>query len=121
MTEEADRLSRIEASIDKLVERFDKLVDEGAKTRITVAELSATLRTHTERQTERTAARDLRCIDHEGRIRCVEQAGADEHGKQIEALQTEVRQLREWRARIAGIGAAIGAGGGFGLSKLFGG
>lgn len=99
----ADRLSRIE-------EKLDQLADDGIRTRVAVAELAATLRTHTERQTERTAARDMRCTDHEGRLRVIERTGADEHGGQIAALETEIRKLREWRARLAGIAAAIGAG-----------
>jgi hypothetical protein len=109
VSEGADRLTRIE-------EKLDRIVDDGAKTREKVAELAATLRTHTERQTERTAARDLRCTDHETRIRTVEGYDAEDH-------ETRLVALERMRWLLLGAAVALGVGGAKGwemLAKLAG-
>ena len=93
MSEGSDRLTRIENAVMELVAR--------------TSTMQATLDAHIRQQTERTANRDRRCDDHEVRIRALDDAGADEHGGQIAAMQEEIRALREWRIKLVGMAAAV--------------
>lgn len=102
MSADGDRLSRIEAALDKLVEQV-------GQARSDIAAVQATLAAHVRQQAERTANRDRRCDDHKVRLRALEDTGADEHGGQIVALQDEVRMLREWRVKLAGMAAGVAA------------
>ena len=57
----------------------------------------------------RLDSQDTAVRDHEGRLRTIEAQGTSEHGPQIKDLRTEVQALREWRARMVGRAAGIGA------------
>lgn len=99
-----DRLSRIEAKLDRVVE-------DGARTRVALGEVRATLDAHVRQQSERTVSRDRRCGDHEDRLRRVEGTCSDDHEERI-------RGLERVRWMVVGAAAMVGAGAGEGVRAL---